>query len=228
MGSFLLAFLTQGGTVLASTGAAGKVIRGVASEGVGHVPRRVGAARRAALAGRGDGPCQRVGRTPPPAAANGRLPRAAAREFFRPFELCVFGGGLPTAFRQTLLARSLRTPQAAVLTCPPAWRPLSRVLVLNHRRRPGDAFLDTVASLCRTFQVVPVVLTVGRTESAARTWELRRGRGVRRPRPGRRFRPDGGLRRADGRGPRRPLAALLPRLRGTAPPPPGAVGCAVM
>ena len=102
-----------------------------------------------------------------------RLPpsRRRAREFFRPFELCVFGGGLPTAFRQTLLARSLRTPQAAVLTCPPAWRPLSRVLVLNHRRRPGDAFLDTVASLCRTFQVVPVVLTVGRTESAARTWE---------------------------------------------------------
>ena len=75
---------------------------------------------------------------------------------------------LPPAFRQTLLARSLRTPDAAVLTCPPAWRPLSRVLVLNQGRRPGDGFLDTVVALCRTFQVVPVVLTVGRTESAAR------------------------------------------------------------
>jgi len=98
-------------------------------------------------------------------------PAPAAREFFRPFELCVFGGGLPPAFRQTLLARSLRTPDAAVLTCPPAWRPLSRVLVLNQGHRPGDGFLDTVAVLCRTFQVVPVVLTVSPSEAVARSCE---------------------------------------------------------
>ena len=95
-------------------------------------------------------------------------PAPPARDFFRPFELCVFGGALAPAARQMLLAHSLQSPQASVMICPPAWRPASRVLILNQHRRPGDGFLEAVVGLCQSLQVAPVVLTVARSEVEAR------------------------------------------------------------
>ena len=99
------------------------------------------------------------------------VPAWTAPEFFRPFELSIFDGTLPAPRRQALLARSLRTPQSTLLACPPAWRPLSRVLILNQHGWPGDGFVDAVAGLCRSFQATPVVLTVARTVAEAKVRE---------------------------------------------------------
>ena len=105
------------------------------------------------------------------------ISRDASRQLFRPHELCVFGGSLPAPVRRGLLDTSLRAPQTAVLTTTAETTPaqVSRVLILNHRRRPGDGFLPSVAALCRAFAAAPVVLTVARTEAEARERERAAG-----------------------------------------------------
>jgi hypothetical protein len=86
----------------------------------------------------------------------------------RPVELNVIGDALPPAVRAPLLRWSLIEEQTSVLVCPRAWRPVSRVLVLNPEREPGGHFLADVLQLCRAFAATPVVLTVARTEVEAR------------------------------------------------------------
>jgi hypothetical protein len=96
-------------------------------------------------------------------------PVAPSGLFFRPHELCVFGGGLPGPVRRRLLDASLRAPQTSVLTptADTAAHHVSRVLILNHRRRPGDGFLASAAALCRAFSAVPLLLTVAAAEAEA-------------------------------------------------------------
>jgi len=104
-------------------------------------------------------------------------PVAPSDLFFRPHELCVFGGGLPAPVRHGLLDQSLQAPQAAVLTttADTVVAHVSRVLILNHRRRPGDGFLPAVADLCRAFAAAPVVLTVAHAEDEAKERERAAG-----------------------------------------------------
>lgn len=96
----------------------------------------------------------------------------AARCLFQPHELCVFGS-FPASVRRGLLETSLRAPQTAVLTttAEKAVAHVSRVLILNHRRQPGDGFLASAAALCRAFAAAPVILTVASTAPEGRARE---------------------------------------------------------
>ncbi len=85
-----------------------------------------------------------------------------------PAELCAWGAFLPGRLKEALLRKSWEDTQTAALVCPRSWRPVSRVLVLNQPFEPGSGFLESAVALCRTLQVVPIVLTVDRSEEAAR------------------------------------------------------------
>jgi hypothetical protein len=98
-------------------------------------------------------------------------PDLGAQHLFRPFELCVFENELPSAFKEMLFSEVLRSAQTSAMICPPTWRPVSRVLVLNQHQRPGDGFLDAAADICRAFEVTPILLTVARSEAEARALE---------------------------------------------------------
>jgi hypothetical protein len=97
--------------------------------------------------------------------------REGALQLFRPFELCVLENELPSAFKEMLFSRVLRSTQTSAMICPRTWRPVSRVLIVNQHPRPGDGFLDATAGICRAFEVTPILLTVARTEAEARTRE---------------------------------------------------------
>jgi hypothetical protein len=86
----------------------------------------------------------------------------------RPVELCAFGDALPRPWKDLLLRQSLRSPDSAVLVCAKSWQPVSRVLILNEEREPGNNFLDISAEICQAFGVAPVVLSVARFEREAR------------------------------------------------------------
>jgi hypothetical protein len=91
-------------------------------------------------------------------------PALWAREFLSPLELCLFGHSLPGDLRTAFLRTSRQQKHTAALVCSANWHPLSRVLVLNQGRDPGNAFLASAAQICRAFRVTPVVLTVARSE----------------------------------------------------------------
>jgi hypothetical protein len=81
--------------------------------------------------------------------------------------LRVFGQALPAPLRTELLYWSLRMPRTAALIAPPTWQPMKRVLILHHAGA-SDAFLAAAARVCREFECDPVVLTLARSEGAAR------------------------------------------------------------
>jgi hypothetical protein len=87
--------------------------------------------------------------------------------FLRPVQLCVLGADLPAPGGPELLARSLHSPPGPVLVCPQSWRPMSRVLIVNQQRDVRSCFLDLAARVCQAVAVVPVVLTVARSEREA-------------------------------------------------------------
>jgi hypothetical protein len=82
--------------------------------------------------------------------------------------LCVFGQALPAALRDELLRGSLRAPRTAALIATRLWQPMRRVLILNHGGAPASPYLTSAARVCRAFECAPVVLTVARSEPAAR------------------------------------------------------------
>jgi hypothetical protein len=82
------------------------------------------------------------------------------RQFLKPADLCVFGGALPPRGLDALLRGYVHQPWTAALVCPRKWQPVTRVLVLNQHRDPGDGYLDAVIRVCQAFEVTPVVLTV--------------------------------------------------------------------
>jgi hypothetical protein len=89
-------------------------------------------------------------------------------DFLRPAELCVFGDALPLPLKGELLRRALDSGSTSLLVCPGSWSPASRVLILNQHREPWHCFLDHAFTLCRTLALTPVILTVARSERAAR------------------------------------------------------------
>jgi hypothetical protein len=99
------------------------------------------------------------------------------RTFLHPGELCVFGKGLPSHLKRTLLCETLHSPETSALVCPTDWRPLSRILVLYQHTDPAPTYLDAVAALCRGFDTRPVVLAVARTDADAR-WRQRLAEGA--------------------------------------------------
>lgn len=61
-----------------------------------------------------------------------------------------------------------RLSGAPIMLCPPIWKPLSRVLLLNTSWKPSEEFFALASQVCKAFQVSPVVLTLARTERRAR------------------------------------------------------------
>jgi hypothetical protein len=98
-------------------------------------------------------------------------PELCVNDFLNEGALCVYGQSLPPAQRDELLFWSLRGQSPASLVCPSTWSPLSRVLLLNQGKAPGSSFLSAAAGVCRRFHTVPVVLTVARSESDARSYQ---------------------------------------------------------
>jgi hypothetical protein len=88
-------------------------------------------------------------------------------QLFQPQALAVFGNYLTGQRRERLLHRALHNQQGAVLVCPRAVQPMSRVLVLHDEHSSHAGFLDGAAQLCGALEASPVVLTVARTASAA-------------------------------------------------------------
>jgi hypothetical protein len=96
-------------------------------------------------------------------------PALGVRDFLSAGSLCVYGQSLPAARREELLYWSSRSPAAAALVCTDAWSPLGRILLLNQGQEPRNTFLAVAGRICRAFRAVPVVLTVARSEAAARS-----------------------------------------------------------
>jgi hypothetical protein len=95
-------------------------------------------------------------------------PARWVRECLSPADLCVVGPTAPEGLRAELLQRERPGNPSAALLCSANWSPLGRVLVLNPGCAAGGPFLASVVSICRAFQVTPVVLTVARSEREAR------------------------------------------------------------
>jgi hypothetical protein len=92
----------------------------------------------------------------------------ALRRDVAPDDLLVFDQGLPAVQKQDLFRQALRDQAPAVLVCPATWVPLSRVLVVDQKDTPEEVFLRRAAALCRGLGTDSIVLTVARTERAAR------------------------------------------------------------
>jgi hypothetical protein len=90
------------------------------------------------------------------------------KQFFRPDDLCVFGGALTADVKAILLRRAVHSADTPALVCSRSWQPVSRVLVLHRYRDLAGRFLDAAAHVCHCFRVRPVVLTVARTNAEAR------------------------------------------------------------
>jgi hypothetical protein len=95
-------------------------------------------------------------------------PSSIARELFQPGGLSVFSEALPARIKNRLLHSSLYSGQNAVLVCSGAYAPVSRVLILNATPEGAHGFLAAALSVCQLFELVPVILTVARTETQAR------------------------------------------------------------
>jgi hypothetical protein len=54
--------------------------------------------------------------------------------------------------------------QTGVPCCPSSWKQVFRILILNHHRDTGKYFLEAAVSVCRAFEVTPVILTVAGSE----------------------------------------------------------------
>jgi len=93
---------------------------------------------------------------------------ASITEMVRPAELFVFGQALAPAQKKALLRPAMHNGGPAILVCPDSWSPLHRVLVVDEGRRSNDRFLGFAAELAGWFQAKAMVLTVARSERAAR------------------------------------------------------------
>jgi hypothetical protein len=105
-------------------------------------------------------------------------------EELEPDDLFVFGHALALNRKRELFRRAFSNPLFTTLVCPNRWVALSRMLFLDDSPRPNERFLASAAQLARCFGVQPIVLTVARSEKAARqrqqfNQELLAGYGIR-------------------------------------------------
>jgi hypothetical protein len=94
-------------------------------------------------------------------------PAAGVKQFLSPTSLCVFGKGLADGPKIELLRQALRAVDVPILVAAQAPQPIPRVLVLNQASKTVDGFLASVARLCGTLRVTPVVLAVAPNEREA-------------------------------------------------------------
>jgi hypothetical protein len=92
----------------------------------------------------------------------------AARQLFHPRTMSVFSDAVPPDQRMNLLRWSLKDRCNAVLVCTRAYHPVSRVLILHQPGHAEPGYLASALTLCKAFQVLPIILTAARTESKAR------------------------------------------------------------
>jgi hypothetical protein len=85
-----------------------------------------------------------------------------------PTDLLVVGQGLATGDKAVALQPVGRGDTPPVLVCPDSWQPLSRILVLDQGHEPTGSHLVAAAALARGFRAGLVVLTLARSERAAR------------------------------------------------------------
>ncbi len=88
-------------------------------------------------------------------------------QLLRPTDLLVFGHALPATPKTYFLRQLQRTPTPAVLVCPDTWSPLSRILLLDQDMHTRRQFFAQSLELARRFGIVPIVLTVARSERKA-------------------------------------------------------------
>ena len=106
--------------------------------------------------------------------------RSAAElcELTKPTDLLIVGPALRPDLKKVLLHEALRPEFPALLACSPTAPRVSRVLVVDPVDGPeGRSFLASALTLCHRLQTRPVVLTVARSEWAARARQ-RAGRDV--------------------------------------------------
>jgi len=93
---------------------------------------------------------------------------AVREQLFGSHGLSAFGATLSVRVKTSFLRWSLRARNSAVLVCSVAGRPVSRMLIVHAPQQSDRGFLASALSLCRLFEVIPVILTVARTERQAR------------------------------------------------------------
>jgi hypothetical protein len=89
-----------------------------------------------------------------------------------PTDLVVCGQALPPATKRMLLHAQPLSRSPALLVCPDTWNRLSRILVLDQGKFASEPFLAAAARLGHRFQVGLLVLSVARSERAARERQL--------------------------------------------------------
>ncbi len=80
--------------------------------------------------------------------------------------LNVVSAYLPAKLRESLITRAIRE-QAGLLLCSAEWKSVQRPMLLNDSQRQDQSFFHMAAEICSLFQVTPIVLTIGPTESDA-------------------------------------------------------------
>lgn len=99
----------------------------------------------------------------------GNPPLADVSDLLEPADLFVFNQALPPVLRHEFLLRTVDQSGIAVLVCTTSPLPLTRVLMLDQLNYSGLRFLARGIKLANYLGAAPVVLTVARSERAARS-----------------------------------------------------------
>ncbi len=91
------------------------------------------------------------------------------RELARPTDLLALGQTLQPLLKKELLRAARRPGFPPMLVCSPTAPRASRALVVDQGGSDGRSFLTGAVGLCRRLQAHPIVLTVARSERAARS-----------------------------------------------------------
>jgi hypothetical protein len=87
---------------------------------------------------------------------------------FGPDELYVVGHYLHQNKTMYLLRQLFQDERTPLVVCPDDWLPMTRMLILDSDSSPRHGFLARAGRLAHDLAVPPVLLTVARTEIAAR------------------------------------------------------------
>src|SRR5262249_59131431 len=87
----------------------------------------------------------------------------------RPGDLIVFGQALAQAKKHELFQRTLRGNALPFVLCSDECVPLARVLLLDDADHSEEPYVRAVVDICSSFKASLVVLTVARSDRAARS-----------------------------------------------------------
>jgi hypothetical protein len=98
---------------------------------------------------------------------------AELRRVIQPADLLVCGRGIPQGLKNALFGEAKSGSVPALLLCPEAYHPLTRILLMDEGGREHEELFGLTANLCRQFRAGLVVLTMARTEPEARLRQSR-------------------------------------------------------